>query len=274
MDELLIARNPDPDSRLPYLIRVPLGNGMVFRTSGTWPRAKALYCYPVASDDWPDDPDIVERAPILSCVRRGAAIDLILDRGRENRSQLVFTTARGRDAVFWQSPRTRKQARPNVSTPTARAAGIAALEIVVDAREQYAYRFAAQQVTTVKRALPCGDYGITIAGQLVAAVERKSLADLVSSLINGRLRYALGELAALPRAAIVVEDRYSQVFKLDWVRPAVVADGLADSRSAGPACRSCSARPGSWPRNGPTATSPPRTNGPAPSARSPNASTV
>jgi hypothetical protein len=61
----------------------------------------------------------------------------------------VFTTARGRDAVFWQSPRTRKQARPNVTTPTARAAGIASLEIVVDTREQYAYRFASQQVTTV-----------------------------------------------------------------------------------------------------------------------------
>lgn len=99
---------------------------------------------------------------------------------------------------------------------------------MVDTREQYAYRFAAQQVTTVKRALPCGDYGITIDGQLVAAVERKSLADLMSSLTNGTLRYALGELAALPRAAVVVEDRYSQVFKVDWVRPAVVADGLAE----------------------------------------------
>ena len=161
-------------------------------------------------------------------MRRGAAIDLILDRTRENRSQIVFTTARGRDAVFWQSPRTRNQARPNVTTPTARAAGIAALEIMVDTREQYAYRFASQQATTVKRALPCGDYGITLDGGLVAVVERKSLADLVSSLINGKLRYALGDLAALPRAAVVVEERYSQVFKLDWVRPAVVADGLAE----------------------------------------------
>jgi hypothetical protein len=166
--------------------------------------------------------------PIRSCVRRGAAIDLILDRGRENRSQLVFTTARGRDAVFWQSPRTRKQARPNVATPSARAAGIAGLEIVVDTRERYGYRFAAQQATILRRALPCGDYGIALDGRFVAAVERKSLADLVSSLINGTLRYALGELAALPRAAVVVEDRYSQVFKLDWVRPAVVADGLAE----------------------------------------------
>ena len=121
----------------------------------------------------------------------------MLDWGRENRSQIVFTTARGRDAVFWQSPRTRKQARPNVATPKARAAGIAGLEIVVDTREQYGYRFSSQQATTVKKALPCGDYGIEIAGQLVAAVERKSLADLVSSMINGKLRYALGELAAL-----------------------------------------------------------------------------
>ena len=152
----------------------------------------------------------------------------MLDRARENRSQLVFTTARGRDVVFWQSPRTRKQARPNVRTPTARAAGIVELEIVVDSHEQYAYRFAGQQVRTVTRALPCGDYGITVDGRLVASVERKSLADLVASLTGGKLRYALAELAALPRAAVVVEDRYSAIFKLDRVRPALVADGLAE----------------------------------------------
>jgi ERCC4-type nuclease len=228
MDELLIAVNPDLDSRLPYLLRLPLGGGMIFRTSGTWPRTKALYCYPVAAEEWPVEPDIVERVSLRSCVRRGAAIDLVLDRGRENRSQIVFTTARGRDAVFWQSPRTRKQARPNVTTPSARAAGIPELEILVDTREQYAFRFPTQQVAIVKRALPCGDYGISVGDRLLAAVERKSLPDLVSSLLNGKLRYLLGELAALPRAAVVVEDRYSQIFKLSWVRPALVADGIAE----------------------------------------------
>ena len=171
---------------------------------------------------------IVERVRLRSCRRRGAAIDVIADRARENRSQLVFTQARGRDVVFWQSPRTRKQARPNVRTPTARAHGIEELQIVVDSHEQYAYRFPTQQVTTVKRALPCGDYGIVIDGRLVASVERKSLVDLVASLTGGKLRYQVGELAALPRAAVVIEDRYSQLFKLDRVRPAVVADGLAE----------------------------------------------
>jgi hypothetical protein len=228
MAELLIATNPDPESRLPYLLRLPLGGGLVFRTSGTWPRTKALYCHPVDLAEWPAEPEIVERTPVRSVARRGAAIDLVLARGRENRSQIVFTSARGRDVVFWQTPRVRKQARPNVTTPTARAAGIADLQIVVDTREQYAYRFAGQQVTTTKRALPCGDYGLIVGDRLIAAVERKSLADLVSSLTGGKLGFAIGELAALPRAALVVEERYSQIFKLDRVRPAMVADGLAE----------------------------------------------
>ncbi|MGE2689069.1 ERCC4 domain-containing protein [Mycolicibacterium pulveris] len=229
MAELVIARNPDANSRLPYLLRLPQpGGDLLFRTSGTWPRVKALYCHPVGLDEWPADAEIVERLELRSCQRRGAAIDVIVQRPRENRSQLVFTTARGRDAVFWQAPRTRKQARPNVRTPTARAQGIDELQIVIDTHERYAYRFGTQQVSTVQRALPCGDYGLVVDGQLVASVERKSLADLVSSLTNGKLRYQVADLAALPRAAVVVEDRYSQVFKLDWVRPAVVSDGLAE----------------------------------------------
>jgi len=226
--ELLIARNPDPDSSLPYLLRLPIGDGLVFRTKGTWPRTAALYCHPVPEAEWPVHPDIVERVTLRACTRRGAAIDVIADRGREQRSQIVFTNARGRQMVFWQSPRTRKQARPDVRLPTARAAGITELEIVVDAHERYPYAFGGQQVRTVRRGLPCGDYAISIGGQLVATVERKSLADLVSSLTGGRLRYALGELATVPRAAVVVEDRYSRIFALERVRPAQVADGLAE----------------------------------------------
>lgn len=226
--ELLVAHNPDRDSTLPYLLRLPLGDGLVFRTKGTWPRTSALYCHPVSTTEWPDEPDLVERVSLRACNRRGAAIDVIADRGREQRSQIVFTNARGREMVFWQSPRTRKQARPDVRLPTARAAGIEELEVVVDAHEHYPYRFTGQQVRTVHRALPCGDYAVIVTGKLIAAVERKSLADLVASLTGGRLRYALGELATLPRAAVVVEDRYSKVFTVERVRPALVADGLAE----------------------------------------------
>ncbi len=231
----MIAENPDPDSRLPLLLRVPLGDGLVFRTSGTWPREKALYCHPMPGSDWPADPVVVQRVPLRSCVRRGAAIDVVADRGRESRSQIVFTQARGREMVFWQSPRTRKAARPNVRLPTARAAGVDRLQIVVDTHERYPYRFNNQQADVVKRALPAGDYGVVLDGRLAAAVERKSLPDLTSSLTSGTLGYQLADLATLPRAAVVVEDQYSNVFKLDRVRPATVADGLAELAVAWPA---------------------------------------
>lgn len=226
--ELLIARNPDPASSLPYLLYVPLGAGLVFRARDVWPRTTAVYLHPVSPDEWPAEPDIVERARIRSCVRRGKAIDLILDRGRENRSQIVYTMARGREMVFWQSPRTRKQARPNVTTPTARAASLPDLTIVVDSYERYAYRFASKQVTLARQSLRCGDYGVVRDGTLIASVERKSLADLVSSLLSGKLKFAVAELAALPNAAVVVEDRYSQIFAQTRVRPAAIADALAE----------------------------------------------
>jgi len=226
--DLLVARNTDPDSSLPYLVRLPLGEGLVFRAKDTWPRTKAIYCHPVGLEDWPAEPDIVERVALKSCVRRGAAIDVVADRGREQRSQVVYTRARGRQMVFWQSPRTRKQARPDVRLPTARAAGIPDLEILVDAHERYPYRFPDQQVSLTKQALACGDYAVTLDGRIVASVERKSLADLVGSVTSGRLRFALTELATLPRAAVVVEERYSAVFKQDRVRPATVADGIAE----------------------------------------------
>lgn len=37
-DDLLIARNPEEDSSLPYLVRIPLGTaGIVLKTRDTWP---------------------------------------------------------------------------------------------------------------------------------------------------------------------------------------------------------------------------------------------
>lgn len=226
--EFVIARNPDGSSSLPYLIRLPVGpSGVALKVRETWPRTSKVYCH--RADDWPDDLEVIERVPVRSCVRRGSAIDLVLDRAREHRSQFVFTRARGREMIFWQSARTTKQARPSVSLPTARAAR-QVLEIVVDSHERYAWKFDHQQATTVRRPLAAGDYAVSVDGEVIAAVERKSLADLVATLTSGKLRYALADLAAVPRAALVVEDRWSSVFKLDRVRPAVVADGLAEAQ--------------------------------------------
>ena len=228
VDDFVIARNPEADSTLPFLLRLPIGvNGVVLKVRDTWPRTAKVYCHPAPG--WPAEPEIVERVAVKSCTRRGAAIDLVLDRGRENRSQFVFTKARGREVIFWQSARTAKQARPNVTVPSQRASGHV-LEIFVDSHERYPWRFNNQQATTVRRALPAGDYGVEVDGTIIASVERKSLPDLVGTLTGGKLRYLLAALADVPRSALVVEDRYSAVFKLDRVRPAVVAEGLAEAQ--------------------------------------------
>ena len=229
-DDFVIARNPEAGSALPYLLRIPLGEqGIVLKARGTWPRTAKVYCHRATA--WPAEPEVVERVPVRLCERRGASIDLVLDRGRENRSQFVLTRIRGgREAIFWQSPRTVKQARPNVGIPRGRAQGVADLEILVDSHERYPYRFASQQVTTRRRGLPAGDYAVALEDRIVAAVERKSLADLSSSLLSGKLRFAMADLAALGRAAIVVEDRYSRVFTVEHVRPSTVADALAEAQ--------------------------------------------
>ena len=232
--EFVIAKNPEPDSSLPYLIRLPLGEaGVVLKARDTWPRTAKVYCH--RAEGWPADPEIVERVPVRSCIRRGAAVDLVLERGRENRSQIVFTRIRGgREAIFWQSARTARQARPNVGVPRARSAA-GRLTIVVDVHERYPWKFTHQQADTVRRALPAGDYVVELDGAVAAAVERKTLADLVATLTSGKLRYLLADLASLPRAAVVVEDRYSSIFRLDHVRPALVADGVAEVQVRFPA---------------------------------------
>ena len=234
-DDFLIARNPEEGTSLPYLLRIPLGpEGVVLKARDTWPRTGKVYCHRAAG--WPRDPEIVEAVPTRSCVRRGASIDLVLARGRENRSQFVLTRVRGgREAIFWQTARTAKQARPAVALPTARASGVADLEVLVDSHERYAWTFDHQQVRTRRQALVAGDYGVEVDGRLVASVERKSLPDLVATLTSGRMRYVLADLAVLPAAAVVVEERYSSVFKLDRVRPAVVADALGECQARFPA---------------------------------------
>lgn len=224
-----MAKNPDGGSTLPFVIDVPLPDGsVILKAKEPWPRTTKVYCHRV--DEWPDGAEIVEEVAVRSCVRRGVAVDLVLDRARENRSQFVFTTLRGgRDGIFWQSARTTRKTRPGLRLPTRRSAA-GALTIIVDTRERYPWKFSDQQVTVSKGALPVGDYAVEIDGDVVAAVERKTLADLAARLVDGSLLIMLGELASLPRAAIVVEDRWADVFRMQHVSPSMVAEMLAGAQ--------------------------------------------
>jgi ERCC4 domain len=223
----VIARNPDPESSLPFLLRLPLGpDGLVLKARETWPRTARVYCH--RAEEWPDDAELLEEVAVKSCARRGPAIDLVLDRARESRSQLVFTTvAGGREAIFWQTPATARRARPGARIPRRRAAGLGGLTILVDTRERYPYRFVKQRATAERRALAVGDYGVEVDDELLAVVERKSIDDLAKSLIDGGLAFAIAALASVPRAAVVVEDRYAKLFGRRDVRAGFLPDLLA-----------------------------------------------
>ena len=269
MEDFVIVRNPDEQSSLPYLIRVPLpGRPVVLKAKDTWPRIAKIYCH--RAEEWPADAEVVERVPTRACQQRGASIDLMLDRSRENRSQLVFTRIKGREAIFWQSPRTAKQARPAVTTPRARAAGLARFTVLVDSHERYAYRFAGQQVDLVKRSLPAGDYAVEVDGRVIAAVERKSLPDLVSSATNGKLRFALGELSVLRRQS---SSRTGGRLSSSWCTsaPRSLPTRSPSCRCASRRCRCSSPRPERWRRSGPTGGSPPRLPSTTWPAAAPNA---
>ena len=218
-----VARNPDPESRLPYLIRLPIEGGIVLKARETWPRVARVYCS-LEGTPWDEGAGLVDEAAVLVCHRRGAAIDLVLDRPQLARSQFVFTTARGRPAVWWQTQKTVQSANPGARVPQGRAAG--PLTVVVDTREKYGWQFANRMVTTERRALPAGDYGALVEGRVVAVVERKSLANLATSLSDGSLAFQMQRLAESGRASVVVEADYPDLFRTQPGRGSWLADML------------------------------------------------
>lgn len=219
----MVARNPDDESTLGFLLRIPLDDGLFLKASAPWPASARVYCHPV--DVWPGDAEIIEEVAVRRCARRGRAIDLVLDRARNNRSQIIFTESRpgrsgaGRPLIFWQTAQTARRSRPGQRVPGGQAAGGGAFAIVVDTRERYAYRFANRAVERVTEALPAGDYAVRDGDRLVAVVERKRFDDFVKTLIDGSLSFQLAELAAAPAAAVVIEERYSALTRVERAQP-------------------------------------------------------
>ena len=218
-----VARNPDAESRLPYLIWLPIEGGLVLKARETWPRASRVFCAQDATG-WDRAAEQLEDVPVLLCRRRGAAIDLVLDRPSLARSQFVFTQARGRPAIWWQTQKTAQAANPGARIPRGRSAG--ALTIAIDTREKYGWTFADRELVIERRTLPAADYAAIVGEAVVAAIERKTLENLATSLSDGSLAFQLQRLAELPKAAIVVERDYPDLFRTQPGRGSWLADML------------------------------------------------
>ena len=89
--------------------------------------------------------------------------------------------------------------------PSAAEIGPDAFGIAIDSREQNPFRFA-DEIPVLVRALTAGDYA-PVGYETRAAVERKSLDDLIGSITAGhdRFRRELQRLAEFDFAAVVIE---------------------------------------------------------------------
>lgn len=224
-ERFVVAKNPDEASSLKYIVRLPLDGGLILKARDPWPTTARVYCHPFEGA-WPDAAEIVEDVGVVSCRRRGPAIDLVLDRPRQDRSQFVFTESRGRSMIFWQTRTVAMKANPGARVPHRRALS-AGFTVHVDTREKYAFRFAQRGVAIEHGAVTAGDYGVRDGDRWLAVVERKSIEDFIGSLSNGTLAFQLQAMAALPLAAVVVEGRYPKLFAVPRVKEGWLPDVLA-----------------------------------------------
>jgi len=137
---------------------------------------------------------LLEDVAVLLCRRRGAAIDLVLN--------------------------------PGARIPRGRSAG--SLTIAVDTPEKYGWKFADRALVIERRTLAAGDYAAIVGEAVVAAIERKTLENLATSLSDGSLAFQLQRLAELPKAALVVEGDYPDLFRTQ-AGPWFLAGGHAGS---------------------------------------------
>src|SRR3954454_6539463 len=152
----VVARNPDLASSLPYVLRLPVGGGLTLKAAQPWPVSSRVYCHPL--DNVPEPLEVLEEVGVRLCAWRGSALDLVLDRARHNRSQFVFTTARGRPAIFWQTPLVARRRRTGFRVARGAVSGVAAMAIDVDTREQRPYDFGGRALELRRVALFAGDY--------------------------------------------------------------------------------------------------------------------
>jgi ERCC4 domain len=223
-DKFLVARNPERNSALPYLLHLPLPSGSLWlKAKESWPRAARVYCHPLDEAPGPGV-EVLQRVDVTICTRRGPAIDLVLARGINKRSQFVYTFSRGRSVIFWQTAKTAQAARPGLRVPTSYGQ-IGTL--FIDSRERYGYTFTAHESKTVRQALPVGDYGAMLDGHLVCVVERKTIEDFATSLVDGSLSFAMAELAALPAAAVAIEGTYSALLRYAYTHVGFIPELIA-----------------------------------------------
>jgi hypothetical protein len=65
-DSFLVARNPDAESKLPFLLAIPIDGALFLKARDSWPRSARVYCHPL-NEGWPSEPEILEQVAVKIC---------------------------------------------------------------------------------------------------------------------------------------------------------------------------------------------------------------
>lgn len=203
-----------------------------------WPGpGKKIFCIPQGYYNENQLPLIkpLEQCSIKSIGRYGKKLTIVLDRKTKKRCWFLFLkkeykTKPGEfyNQVFWVTQSSAKIRRPGAYIP--QGGKKEPLFIISDKREKYAYKFPKTEI--LKENLPVGDYGLKINNELVAAVERKTIDNLLHEIATYDVfKLQLQELNNLKYKAVVFESPYSDFInpkKLKAYNAPYIAEIIAD----------------------------------------------
>lgn len=213
-----------PHPKFPYRLSLVKGEETLLslRVSDRWPGGKgSIFCLRDEERDWPKPEEELERVPIVSLRRYGRRLSVCLDRPTRRRCDFLFLKKNYKhkpgeyEQIFWQTQKGMRERRPRVRFTVPEATG---LHVWIDSSERYPWQFPGCKVQ--RHPLPAGDYALLEEGDIAALIERKTLDNLLRDLSDLRiLHQKLGELAAYPLAALLVEAEYADFLKPDKTKP-------------------------------------------------------
>jgi hypothetical protein len=226
--------------RLPFRIGIEQAGRLLLavRAKAKWPGpGQRIFCVVEPALDADEYLEPEERVPVASLTAIGRKLTVALDRPTRKRCEFLTVVKPDADGegtaahVFFRTQsgirahRSRRKLETG-SDPTG-------LTIAVDSSERYPWTFPSASI--VRRKLPIGDYALLAGERVIAVVERKTLANLLSDLAAPQaLHHQWADLAEHPTAAVVIEGQLAdfldrrRLAKSGRRSPARVARALAE----------------------------------------------
>ena len=203
----------DKSKQFPYrlFLEETPGNFRVFDVQDRWPGGgKKIFCASlgtVTKDKLPTD-EPIECCVISSLSWYGKKLMITIDRPTRKRCWFIFLKKEYKnkpgefyEQVFWITRSSAIQRRAGAYIP--HTGKETQLEIWIDNRERYPYRFA--KGTIEKKQLSVGDYALIKEGSIIALAERKTLIGFLSEIpYLDNLRANFQELAGIATHRIVL----------------------------------------------------------------------